>query len=99
MVADTINIAFLPVAAARIAFNDTWGVITKICVGSNHRRQGIGRSITQAMVDSAREHNCSKLTHKVDTDNAAAVSLFAALGSRNHHRDRYRALTQDHYPA
>jgi len=78
------------VAAGRIAFTDSWGVITCVFVDSNYRRQGIGQMIMSALADTALEQNCGKLTLQVDSSNSPAMSLCQSLGFRLHHRDRCR---------
>ncbi len=77
-----------PVAAGRIAFTGSWGVITCVIVDSNYRRRGIGQMIMSALADTALEQNCGKLTLQVDSSNSPAMSLCESLGFRLHHRDR-----------
>ena len=78
------------VAAGRIAFTGSWGVITCVFVKHEYRRQGIGRIVMHALADVARAQNCGKLTLQVDSSNSPAVSLCDSLGLRLHHRDRHR---------
>ena len=80
------------VGSGRIAFTDSWGVITHVFVTSEHRRQGIGRSIMHALATTAREHGCARLTLQVDSSDSAALSLCESLGFRLHHRDRCRVF-------
>jgi len=78
------------VASGRIAFTGNWGVITHVFVTGEHRRQGIGQSIIQALATNAHEHGCTRLTLQVDSSDSPALLLFESLGFRLHHRDRCR---------
>jgi N-acetylglutamate synthase len=80
------------VATGRIAFTGGWGVITRVFVKHEYRRQGIGRIVMHTLAEVARAQDCDRLTLQVDSSNSPAVSLCNSLGFRLHHRDRYRVL-------
>ena len=80
------------VASGRIAFTDSWGVITHVFVTHEYRRRGIGGLIMHSLADTAREQGCTRLTLQVDSSESAALSLCESLGFRLHHRDRCRVL-------
>jgi len=88
----SIHINNQPISAGRIAFNGGWGVISKVFVNPNYRRQGIGRTLMYALADTARAHSYHKLALQVDSRNAPALSLFDSIGFRNHHSVRFRVL-------
>ena len=78
------------VAAARIAMNNGWGVITRVKVQSDYRLQGIGRLLIQKAAEVSSGHNSYKLALQVDSSNSNALTFFRSVGFRSHHRNRYR---------
>ncbi len=82
------------VAAGRIAFIGSWGVITRVFVNREYRGRGMGRIIMRALADVARTQNCGKLALQVDSRDSPAISMFESLGFRLHHRDRHRVSTE-----
>ncbi len=82
------------VAAGRIAFIGSWGILTRVFVNREYRGRGIGRIIMRALADVARTQNCGKLALQVDSRDSPAISMFESLGFRLHHRDRHRVSTE-----
>ncbi len=82
------------VAAGRIAFIGSWGILTRVFVNREYRGRGIGRIIMRALANVARTQNCGKLALQVDSRNSPAISMFESLGFRLHHRDRHRVSTE-----
>lgn len=54
--------------------------IHDVAVHPEHRRQGVGRALMQAVESKAIELGCCKVTLEVDQDNQAAKQLYADLG-------------------
>ncbi len=82
------------VAAGRIAFIGSWGILTRVFVNREYRGRGIGRIIMRALADVARTQNCGKLALQVDSRNSPAISMFESLSFRLHHRDRHRVSAE-----
>jgi ribosomal protein S18 acetylase RimI-like enzyme len=53
----------------------------ELSVAGQHRRRGIGRALTAALVSVARERGCYDLWVGVDTDNEAALATYRAAGA------------------
>ena len=56
------------------------GGITNVAVHPDHRRQGIGSMLIEAMIKSAREKKLDLLTLEVRKSNIAAQSLYEKYG-------------------
>lgn len=54
--------------------------IHNLAVHPDHRRQGIGRSLLQAVVDEAKHERRSRITLEVRKSNAAAQRLYESAG-------------------
>jgi ribosomal protein S18 acetylase RimI-like enzyme len=52
----------------------------ELAVDEPWQRQGIGRSLVQALVDLARERGCYGMWVLTDDDNEAALATYAAAG-------------------
>ncbi len=56
------------------------GYITNIAVHPDHRRKGIAFSLTQSLIDKAKELDLSFLTLEVRESNLAAIKLYEKSG-------------------
>lgn len=54
--------------------------IHNLAVHPVYRRQGVGRSLLQAVIDEARRHGSSRVTLEVRKSNEAAQRLYQSLG-------------------
>ncbi|MDJ0828079.1 MAG: GNAT family N-acetyltransferase [Rhodobacter sp.] len=54
--------------------------INEVGVRDDYLRRGIGRAVTQALIDLARERGCKGVWLGADTDNTPALALYRALG-------------------
>ena len=68
-----IGVALLGIRADR-------GWIGGLGVSPDHRRQGIGRLLMEAIISSARQHHLRTVQLEVITDNTAAHELYLKLG-------------------
>lgn len=73
------------------------GQITNIAVLPAFRRRGCGKAVLQALMQLAKEKNCTSVSLEVRASNAAAIALyeqadFFVAGRRKHF---YRAPTED----
>jgi ribosomal-protein-alanine N-acetyltransferase len=70
----------------------TVGYIETIEVAPSHRRQGIGAELLQLIETSARAAQATAIWLHVDTQNDAAIRIYAAHGYRRHgRRENYYA--------
>lgn len=53
----------------------------ELSVDAGHRRRGIGRALTEALVAVARERGCYDLWVGVDTDNGPALETYRSAGA------------------
>ncbi|MFF5763364.1 GNAT family N-acetyltransferase [Streptomyces tanashiensis] len=53
----------------------------ELSVDESHRRRGIGRALTEALLAEARERGCYGAWVGVDTDNAPALATYRSAGS------------------
>jgi ribosomal protein S18 acetylase RimI-like enzyme len=60
--------------------------LEKVAVRADLHRQGLGRSLTAALVDRARRDEVEQLTLDLRADNEAALSLYRSLGFREYGR-------------
>jgi RimJ/RimL family protein N-acetyltransferase len=77
------------VARARIGFDNSWGILTRVFVNESSRGQGLGETIVQAAANIARRRNIRQLALHVDVDNVSAIALYSKLGFRKHHVARF----------
>ncbi|MBO0825119.1 MAG: GNAT family N-acetyltransferase [Actinobacteria bacterium] len=78
------------VAIGRVAGTDAWAGLTAIEVASQHRRRGLGRTITVALAARAAAHGATGLYLQVANGNHGARALYRQLGFRDHHGYHYR---------
>jgi len=50
--------------------------INEVGTASTHRRRGIGRRLTEALIEWARDHDCTYAWLGTETDNTAAIALY-----------------------
>lgn len=63
--------------------------IARLAVGSTHRRAGLATGLLAALSDWAAQCGARGCVLQVAVHNTAAVSLYAKLGCRPHHRYRF----------
>lgn len=68
----------------------------ELSVDEPYRRRGIGRALTDALADIARERGCYDMWVGVDTDNEPALATYRAAGARD--EGRFSMLTWE-FPA
>ncbi len=54
--------------------------VDNIAVFPEHRGRGVGRALTQALIDRAKAENGAFITLEVRASNVPAIALYAALG-------------------
>jgi ribosomal protein S18 acetylase RimI-like enzyme len=54
--------------------------INEVGVSPSHRGQGIGRSLVSALVERARQLNCTEAWVLTDAENTSAMHMYAAAG-------------------
>ena len=84
----------LAVGAGRIAIADDWGVMSRVYVGEDHRRCGVGTAVVQALAATMRKSGVDRLALQVSADNSEALGMYGSLGFRKHHMYRHRVLTE-----
>jgi len=77
-------------AIGRVCVTRGWAGVSAIEVRPAARRRGLARAVMRALLRWARDRGAEQSYLQVSGDNAAAHSLYAALGYRTHHRYRYR---------
>jgi ribosomal protein S18 acetylase RimI-like enzyme len=60
--------------------------IERVAVRADHQRRGLGRWLTTALVDQARQEGIEQVTLDMRADNTAAISLYGSLGFREYGR-------------
>jgi N-acetylglutamate synthase len=63
--------------------------IARLAVAPTHRRQGLATGLLAALADWGRRQGAGRCALQVATHNRGAISLYARLGCRPHHRYRY----------
>jgi ribosomal protein S18 acetylase RimI-like enzyme len=53
----------------------------ELSVGEEHRRQGIGRALVEALSELARERGCYGMWVGTEPDNEAAIATYRSAGS------------------
>ena len=53
----------------------------ELSVHADHRKQGVGRSLVDALADLARERGCYGMWVATEPDNAAALATYRAAGA------------------
>lgn len=54
--------------------------ITNLCIRPEHRKQGYGRALMEALMDVSRENGAEAVTLEVRVSNRAALRLYLSLG-------------------
>jgi GNAT superfamily N-acetyltransferase len=54
--------------------------LKELYVADDHRGEGVGRSLMDALCQVAAEHGCSRVEWTTDDDNPGAVQFYQALG-------------------
>lgn len=63
--------------------------IARLAVAPAHRRRGLATGLLAALGEWGARRGAARCALQVATHNAAALSLYAGLGARPHHRYRY----------
>ncbi len=79
------------VAKGRVACDGDWAGITDVWVSPDHRRQGLGLVVLDAMLEWSAERGATTAYLQTRGDNAPALALYERLGFRTHHTYRYLA--------
>ncbi len=86
------------VARGRVAAEGDWAGITDVWVSPEHRRQGLGLVVLDALLEWAAERGARTAYLQVRADNAPGLALYATLGFRTHHTYRYLAAPTSQQP-
>ncbi len=86
----SVRAAGQTVAIGRVAAASGWAGLTAIEVHPEHRRRGLGRVITAALVAAAADRGGSGIYLQVENDNGAARALYRDMGFTDHHGYHYR---------
>ncbi len=78
-------------ARGRVACEGDWAGITDVWVSPEHRRQGLGLLVMDALLAWAAERGARTAYLQVRGDNPAGLGLYAGLGFVTHHTYRYLA--------
>jgi len=78
------------IAIGRVAGSGEWAGLTAIEVAMQHRRRGLGGTVTGALAASAVARGATGLYLQVADDNHAARALYRQLGFADHHGYHYR---------
>jgi GNAT superfamily N-acetyltransferase len=79
------------VAKGRVACDGDWAGITDVWVSPDHRRQGLGLVVLDAMLEWSAERGATTAYLQTRGDNAPALAVYERLGFRTHHSYRYLA--------
>lgn len=79
-----------PAAIGRGVVTGDWLGLSAVEVAPTARRRGLGTAVTAALLRWGAARGATRVYLQVQTDNASARALYAALGFRTHHRYRYR---------
>jgi GNAT superfamily N-acetyltransferase len=69
-----------------------WAGLSSVHVAEGARRRGLARALCEALLGWATERGATRAYVQVLTDNAAATTLYEAMGFGAHHRSRYLRL-------
>ena len=72
-------------ALARMSVHPGWAGLHALWVEPGARRQGLARTVVQAVAHLARQHRMRSLFLQVEADDDAALALYASLGFATHH--------------
>ncbi|MEJ7833687.1 MAG: GNAT family N-acetyltransferase [Nocardioides sp.] len=79
------------VASGVAAYADDWVGLRGLEVDPEHRRQGLGLIVVDALLEWGAENGATTAYLQVLADNAPALALYERLGFRTHHAYRYLA--------
>lgn len=68
--------------------------IARLAVAPTHRRQGLATGLLAALAHWGEQRGATRCALQVATHNEGAISLYAGLGCRPHHRYRYWTPTR-----
>jgi ribosomal protein S18 acetylase RimI-like enzyme len=77
-------------AVGRLSIADEWAGITAVEVNQDHRRRGLGTTLTLAVCAEAARHGPRRVFLQVETENVAALRLYERCGFSYSHRYHYR---------
>ncbi|MDI5970454.1 GNAT family N-acetyltransferase [Streptomyces sp. SL13] len=69
-----------PAAIGRVAVDGRWAVFAAVEVAAEHRREGLATAVMAALAARALTEGASGALLQVESDNAAALALYARLG-------------------
>jgi GNAT superfamily N-acetyltransferase len=75
----------ITIATARMAFSDSWAIVTRLIVSESHRRQGLAELLMQACLGYSHAQGIEKMCLQVDRSNIGAQALYEKLGFRVQH--------------
>ncbi|MBN9327961.1 MAG: N-acetyltransferase [Cellulomonas sp. 73-145] len=78
------------VGRVRVAFAEGWAGVSCLAVDPSQRRRGLGRALTLAALDEARQAGARRAFLQVEAANSGAARLYAGLGFRPAQRYAYR---------
>lgn len=81
------------VAIGHAALDGEWLGVHGLVVRPDRRRRGLAREVMAALLDWGAEQGATTAWLHVETDNAAALALYDALGFARHHTCRYLTPT------
>lgn len=79
----------VPVASGRAAVVEDWVVLSAIEVAPDHRRNGLGAWVTEALAWHGAEQGAGRVALQVESGNEAAIRLYERLGYGRHHEYTY----------
>ena len=87
----SIRLGGQTVAIGRVAVAAGWAGLTAVEVAPEYRRQGLGRTITEALAAAAISRGgLNGLYLQVDDANSGARALYRQIGFADHHAYHYR---------
>ena len=82
-------------ATGRGVVDDGWLGVAGVEVAPDARRRGLASAVMSALWSWGREQGAARSYLQVESDNAAALALYAAQGYWRHHDYRYRVEAED----
>ena len=70
----------------------SWLGVFGMVTAPAHRRRGVARAVLAALAAAGEDRGARRAYLQVETDNDAALALYAELGFTHHHRYHYRSL-------
>lgn len=89
---DLVTVRIGDRASGVAAYSDDWVGFRGIEVSPEHRRQGLGLAVMDALLEWGAERGATTAYLQVLGDNAPALALYEQLGFTTHHAYRYLAL-------